>query len=77
MHFKVILGKYIKKKINELKNKCFPYYSKNTVNEGMKLPLFCPKKQTVATIYHRYVNISMNFFRKNRVSLYLMGRLNP
>ena len=28
-HFKVILGKYIKNKINELKNKCFPYYSKN------------------------------------------------
>ena len=28
-HFKAILGKYIKNKINELKNKCFPYYSKN------------------------------------------------
>ena len=28
-HFKVFLGKYIKNKINELKNKCFPYYSKN------------------------------------------------
>ena len=28
-HFKVILGKYIKNRINELKNKCFPYYSKN------------------------------------------------
>ena len=28
-HFKVILGKYIKNKLNELKNKCFPYYSKN------------------------------------------------
>ena len=23
------MGKYIKNKINELKNKCFPYYSKN------------------------------------------------
>ena len=28
-HFKAILGKYIKDKINTLKNKCFPYYSKN------------------------------------------------
>jgi len=28
-HFKVILGNYIKNKINKLKNKCFPYYSKN------------------------------------------------
>jgi hypothetical protein len=28
-HFKAILGKYIKNKTNELKNKCFPYYSKN------------------------------------------------
>ena len=28
-HFKAFLGKYIKNKINELKNKCFPYYSKN------------------------------------------------
>ena len=28
-HFKVVLGKYIKSKINELKNQCFPYYSKN------------------------------------------------
>lgn len=28
-HFKANLGKYIKNKINELKNKCFPYYSKN------------------------------------------------
>ena len=28
-HFKVLLGKYIKNKINELKNQCFPYYSKN------------------------------------------------
>ena len=28
-HFKVNLGKYIKKRMNILKNKCFPYYSKN------------------------------------------------
>jgi len=28
-HFKVLLGKYIKNKINELKNQCFLYYSKN------------------------------------------------
>jgi hypothetical protein len=28
-HFKVILGNFIKSKINILKNKCFPYYSKN------------------------------------------------
>ena len=28
-HFKVILGNYIKNKINKLKNKCFPYYSRN------------------------------------------------
>ena len=28
-HFKVILGKYIKNKINQLKNNCFPYYSQN------------------------------------------------
>ena len=28
-HFKAILGKYIKNKANELKNKSFPYYSKN------------------------------------------------
>ena len=28
-HFKVILGQYIKNKVNKLKNICFPYYSKN------------------------------------------------
>jgi hypothetical protein len=28
-HFKVNLGKYIKKRMNILKNKCFPYYSRN------------------------------------------------
>ena len=28
-HFKVILGKYIKNKVNRLKNICFPYYSRN------------------------------------------------
>ena len=28
-HFKAILGRFIKNKINKLKNKCFPYYSKN------------------------------------------------
>ena len=28
-HFKVFLGKYIINKINILKNKCFPFYSKN------------------------------------------------
>lgn len=28
-HFKAILSKYIKNKANELKNKSFPYYSKN------------------------------------------------
>ena len=30
-HFKVLLGKYIKNKINELKNQCFLYYSKKII----------------------------------------------
>ena len=28
-HFKVNLGKYIKNRVNSIKNKCFPFYSRN------------------------------------------------
>ena len=44
-HFKAIFGQYIRNKVNILKNKCFPYYSKNNISSPSYKYIGNPKEK--------------------------------